>query len=305
VPPPRLGGQTTSGRLALVASRLTPTNDALLEALRVAGVDAVWLSAGELAGDVSPPGYTLLGRIDVQPGLDGVEPAVWDLRRAERRGTPVLNRSETLLAAHDKLTTALRLREAELPHPRTALIAGADEPSRLRWPFVVKPRFGSWGRDVVLCERREDLRRCLAEFDRRPWFRRHGALVQELVPPLGHDLRLIVAGGRVVGGVRRRCAPGEWRTNVALGARREPLAEIPPAAGALAQAAAAALDADLVGVDLLPQADGSYVVLEVNGAADFTRDYDLSGDVFAAAAARLRACLGGFGATRAVQTATA
>jgi hypothetical protein len=51
--------------------------------------------------------------------------------------------------------------------------------------------------------------------------------------------------------------------------------------------AAAVIGADLVGVDLLPAAWG-YVVLELNGAVEFDRTYDLDGaNVFAAAAAVL------------------
>jgi RimK family alpha-L-glutamate ligase len=159
-------------------------------------------------------------------------------------------------------------------------LAGANAPLELAPPLVVKPRFGSWGRDVILCETQEHLRACLAYDGKRPWFQAHGALVQELIPPQGHDLRLVVAGNTVVGAVRRVAAPGEWRTNVALGARREPT--VPPASACeLALAAARAIEADLVGVDLLPTPDGGYVVLELNGAVEFTQEYELEpGNVF-------------------------
>ena len=109
----------------------------------------------------------------------------------------------------------------------------------------------------------------------RPWFQRYGALVQELVPPAGYDLRLIVAGGDVVGAVRRDAAPGEWRTNVSLGGSRR-RARPSASAAALGIAAAAAIGADLVGIDLLPPGD-SYTVIELNGAVDFDRSYSPPG----------------------------
>jgi [lysine-biosynthesis-protein LysW]--L-2-aminoadipate ligase len=45
----------------------------------------------------------------------------------------------------------------------------------------------------------------------------------------------------------------------------------------LAVAAAEAIGADLVGVDLLPLADGGFTVLELNGAVDFNPVYGLDG----------------------------
>jgi glutathione synthase/RimK-type ligase-like ATP-grasp enzyme len=99
------------------------------------------------------------------------------------------------------------------------------------------------------------------------------------VPPVGHDLRVVVAGGRVVGAARRFAAPGEWRTNVALGGHSEP-ADPPAAACELALEAAATVGADLVGVDLLPDGAG-YVVIELNGAVDFLPHYAPGRDVFA------------------------
>jgi glutathione synthase/RimK-type ligase-like ATP-grasp enzyme len=52
----------------------------------------------------------------------------------------------------------------------------------------------------------------------------------------------------------------------------------------LAVAAARAAGADLAGVDLIPRPDGSFAVLEVNGAPEFTAAYSLDGrNVFEAA----------------------
>jgi glutathione synthase/RimK-type ligase-like ATP-grasp enzyme len=63
--------------------------------------------------------------------------------------------------------------------------------------------------------------------------------VQSLVEPTGRDLRVVVAGGNVVGAIERIALPGEWRTNVALGAVRRRVSA-PPAARALAIRAVAA-----------------------------------------------------------------
>jgi [lysine-biosynthesis-protein LysW]--L-2-aminoadipate ligase len=220
-----------------------------------------------------------LGRLDIRDALDGIEDGLWALSELAAAGVAVLNPPAALISAHDKLVTARALRRTGLPHPETRPLNAWEAADRDSFPVVVKPRFGSWGRDVALCRNPLEFERCLEQFSRRAWFRSHGALVQELIPPLGHDLRLVVAGGSVVGAVKRLAAPGEWRTNVALGARREPVVP-PPIACELALAAASAIGADLVGVDLLPLGPGRYIILELNAAVDFTPEYSFDGDVF-------------------------
>ena len=89
------------------------------------------------------------------------------------------------------------------------------------------------------------------------WYRRHGVLVQELVEPQGYDLRIVVAADRVVGAVYRVAAPGEWRTNVALGGVRRTVSEPPRAAAVIALEAARASGVDLVGSTCSPTATGA------------------------------------------------
>ncbi len=269
--------------LSLVAHRHTWTNAALL-ACPWPGGHSVRLTPLE-ALERLQPGDVALGRLDVRETLDGVEDGLWALGALAERGVTVLNGPGPLLTAHDKLATAHTLVRAGLPHPVTRLVLPGEPFAAMRPPVVVKPRFGSWGREVVLCASDEALAATLETLPEHPWFEAHGAIVQELVPPQGFDVRLVFAGDEMIGAIARHAAPGEWRTNIALGGVREPYVpglEVVE----LARAAAAASELDLVGVDLLPR-DGEWVVLELNGAVDFTRDYAPAGDVFAAALAGL------------------
>lgn len=256
--------------LTVVANQESRTNTGLGVVLRPA--EAV-LRLGR--GDVA------LGRIDVLPSLDGIESGLWALDELARRGVTVLNHSASLTAAHDKLATAAVLDHHAVPHPTTVHVAPWLPMPSFELPVVLKPRFGSWGCDVSRCDTRESLARALAAARGRAWFDATGGVLQTLVQPRGYDLRVLVARRRVVGAVSRRSAPGEWRTNVALGATRV-AAVPPPLACELALAASAAVDGDLVGVDLLPTEDGGWTVLEVNGAADFNAAYSLGTEIFGA-----------------------
>jgi len=88
--------------------------------------------------------------------------------------------------------------------------------------------------------------------------------VQRMVRHPGHDIRVFVLRGSVLGVMRRHATPGEWRTNVSLGGRAEPC-RLDSEAERLAVAAARAIGAEMAGVDLIADLDrGRLVVLEVN-----------------------------------------
>jgi ribosomal protein S6--L-glutamate ligase len=269
-------------KFAVVAHQLTETNLAL--ASRGWGSADQQLLAPRQALLTLRPGDVALNRLDVTPQLDGVEDGLWTVSQLEAQGVRILNRPPALLAAHDKLITARLLGAAGIPHPRTRRLHSATPLDGFTLPVVAKPRFGSWGRDVELCADHRALDDYIGRMQLRPWWR-SGGVVQELVPPRSSDLRVIVSAGEVVGAATRLAAPGEWRTNVALGARSVP-ATAPTEACELALAATAQLGIDLAGVDLLRDDDG-WVVLEVNGAVDMRAHYATGGDIFAAVVARL------------------
>lgn len=257
----------------------------LVEAWCARGIETALLMPLEALGELTR-GDVAVARLDVLPSLDGVEPGVELLDLLEVNGVTVRNRPASLLAAHDKLMTetclaAAGIRRVPALHGKTV-----EQIRQHPLPLVLKPRFGSWGRDVFRCRSPDELEHALAEIVTRGWFRKDGAVVQSLFGSPGFDLRLIIAGGETVGAIERVARPGEWRTNISLGGtiRR---ARLSTEARELGVAAAAALGADLIGVDLLPTSDG-YTVLELNGAVEFDGQYSLDGgDVYEAAARSL------------------
>jgi RimK family alpha-L-glutamate ligase len=266
-------------RIALIAHNATRTNRALAQAGW--GREPACLLTPVEADLLLGPRDVALARLDVRTTLDGIEPGLLELECLATRGVRLLNGARSLLLAHDKLLTAQALQARGLPHPTTEAVSRSTRRLSIEPPLVLKPRFGSWGEDVVLCATPLAVEVALATFAERRWIGA-GAVAQELVPPRGYDLRLVVAAGRVVGAIRRVAAHGEWRTNVALGASRT--AAVPPGSAVrLALEAARATGLDLCGVDLLPLASGDWTVLEVNGAVEFTREYRLLGDPFALA----------------------
>jgi ribosomal protein S6--L-glutamate ligase len=87
--------------------------------------------------------------------------------------------------------------------------------------------------------------------------------VQRTIAPIGRrDLRVLVVAGEVAGAMER--VSDSWRANVARGARPR-AAVLSDDELVLALAAAAAVGADVAGVDLLIGPDGEAFVLEVNG----------------------------------------
>jgi glutathione synthase/RimK-type ligase-like ATP-grasp enzyme len=240
-------------RFAVVAHRETETNVALARA----GGGSV-LSPREALLALGP-GDVVLGRLDVAESLDGIEPGLDVLDRLEAIGVAVLNRSCALAAAHDKLLSARALRRAALPHPWTRLL-GPD----LEFPLVLRPRFGSCTRDATVCPDADALRAAVEAFAFRPWLRAHDAIVQQHVERTDDELRLIVAAGSVVG-----AAPSD-------GVSR------------LAEAAAAAVGADFVGIDLVATGT-THLIVDIDPAVELTDAANDAVDVLLAVAAGPRA----------------
>jgi tetrahydromethanopterin:alpha-L-glutamate ligase len=210
------------------------------------------------------------------------------MHRVVASGVPVWNPPRAVEAAVDKYLTLALLDHAGLPVPPTWTGQTAREAlqafDKLGGDVVVKPLFGSEGRGLVRVSDRELAWRVVHALERL------GAVLylQKKLRHPGHDLRIFVLRGHVLGAMRRFAGAGEWRTNVALGGRAE-AAVLDFESKRLALAAAQALGAEMAGVDLVEDLDRGLTILEVNAVPGWRALSRVTGvDVAAAVLAGLR-----------------
>jgi RimK family alpha-L-glutamate ligase len=183
------------------------------------------------------------------------------LARLEAAGVAVVNNAKAIETSVDKYLATARLQAAGLLVPPTTVCQTVAEAlaafEQLGGDVVVKPLFGGEGRGMT---RVADLAAARTTFDELAG-RGSVLYLQQFVPHDGVDWRLLVIGDDVLG--MRRVNPNDWRTNISLGARGEPL-DVTVELALLARRAAAAVGATIAGVDLLPGRDGRLYALEVN-----------------------------------------
>jgi ribosomal protein S6--L-glutamate ligase len=173
-------------------------------------------------------------------------------------GKPTFPSLSTYRCAQDKIRQSTLFSLCGVSHPRTRFFYGRRQKESIssffRFPFIGKvPRGSAMGRGVFLIRNRGELE----AYCRRD----HVAYIQEYVPA-ERDMRVIVIGGRVVHAYWRIAAPGEFRTNLALGGRVS-LEPVPAEALALARTTAAQCGWNDVGIDICRHG-GRLYVLEAN-----------------------------------------
>jgi RimK family alpha-L-glutamate ligase len=178
-------------------------------------------------------------------------------------GVRCVNSPRAIERTIDKSWAGAVLARAGVPTAPTIVCERYDDAmqafDRLGGDVVVKPLFGAMGNGIVRLEDRDLAHRAFRalELERTVYY------VQRTIAPAGRrDVRALVVAGEIAGAMER--VTDSWRANVARGARPRAL-ELGDEERGIALAAAAALGADVAGVDLLVAPDGDVVVLEVNG----------------------------------------
>lgn len=185
----------------------------------------------------------------------------------------LFNSAQSIEACDDKMTTHILLSDNGIPMPDT--IAGllcydktasvSDEYVKqiieaLGLPVVVKQAFGSMGSGVFKANTCEELKALMQKFKCEPHL-----FQKYIASSCGRDLRVIVVGGKVLGGIERS-SDTDFRSNIGLGghARRT---EVPKDVEKTAIKAAEILGLDYCGIDFLY--GDMFLLCEVNSNAFF------------------------------------
>lgn len=178
-------------------------------------------------------------------------------------GVPVYNDGRAVERSVDKAMTTFLLHRAGLPSPatwvtreRAEALTIAERELKAGNMLVSKPLFGSQGEGIRRIEKMTDLFWLTSS---------HGVYyMQRFVCCEGEgysDTRVFVINGRAVTSMRR--FGRSWLNNVARGARCEAVV-MDDELATLAVEAAAALEMDYAGVDIIRDRQGRYQIIEVN-----------------------------------------
>jgi ribosomal protein S6--L-glutamate ligase len=192
------------------------------------------------------------------------------LRHFELAGIPLINSWASVRLASDKCRSLQCLSLHGIPVIESCYASNSVTLQRAvnrlgGYPVVVKTPRGRQGAGVLLVDSA-----ATGQFAARHAAARvHGLVVQRFVPPEGRtDIRVFVLGSRTVAAVELKPKRGEFRSNVHLKAVGRPVV-LPPEMSALAVRAARALGLGIAGADIMVDAGGRPLVVEVNHSPGF------------------------------------
>jgi RimK family alpha-L-glutamate ligase len=187
------------------------------------------------------------------------------LHALEKSGVTVYNSPKTIEKTVDKSMTSFLLNQAHLPTPPTWVCNSKKEAKewaakflRKKERIVLKPMFGAEGKGIRLIEKMKELPNH-EEVSGIYYLQKfiHSNAKQTMFK----DWRIFVVGKKIVGTMKR--SSESWLTNVSQGSECT-RAKLNRKIESLAVKAAAVVEADYAGVDVMQDNKGRYYILEVN-----------------------------------------
>lgn len=187
-------------------------------------------------------------------------------RQFESDGVFVFNRSEVNRIANDKYQTYELASVLGIPAIPTRRLKSAQDVGE--YPIVIKTTDGHGGGEVHLCMTADDVNEAIALYADRQ------LLIQPFVEHDSSDVRLYVIGNDVVGAVKRTGVES-FKANVALGGTAEPF-DAPLPLREFAVRIAKALKSDYIGVDFIQNAEGLWLLNELEDPVGARSLYETS-----------------------------
>ena len=144
------------------------------------------------------------------------------LSRLEKIGVCMVNSRETVELSSDKYRTYLKLQDAGLTQPKTALVPNVEEWGKAfedldtKYPVIMKTLEGAKGIGVLFVESERSLESLIQLLYNQN--EDIDLLLQEYIKTDG-DIRVIVLGNEVIGSMKRSVIEGDFRSNVSQGAK--------------------------------------------------------------------------------------
>ncbi len=189
------------------------------------------------------------------------------LKHFELMGLPSTLSMNGLLIARNKYLALQALHAAGVKIPESILIASRnrnEEPTEyLSPPLVMKLLSGTQGIGVMRVRDAKEagpIIDTLSELDQM-------ICLQKFLPNPGEDIRVFVTGAEIVGAMKRKAAPHEWRSNIHIGGHGV-AHKLSKAEAETAIKASQAVGVEIAGVDMISVGDEPYVI-EVNASPGF------------------------------------
>ena len=185
-------------------------------------------------------------------------------------GVRTYNTYNTAATCSDKLQTSIALMKHNIPQPHTRVAFTPDSAMQaiedVKYPAVLKPVTGSWGRLLARVHNRDSAEAILEHRQTLGDYNHHIYYVQEYVDKPGRDIRAFVVGDRTIAAIYR--ASNHWITNTARGGLASNCPVTDPLDDICVRAAEA-VGGGILAVDLLEDSRGDFVVNEINHTMEF------------------------------------
>lgn len=187
-------------------------------------------------------------------------------KRWEQEGFVVFNRSEVNRVANDKLQTFQLAALLGIPSIPSRRLDSAHDVHE--YPIVIKTTDGHGGEEVHLCEANAEVAALISRYPNRQ------LVMQPYIEHNSSDVRLYLIGEEVVGAVKRT-GSDSFKANVGLGGKAEQF-DVPSPLREFAVKIAKALKSDYIGVDFIQNAEGVWLLNEIEDPVGARSLYETS-----------------------------